>query len=113
MAVSAVPELMKLNVLIRVEPGCLGPNGEELVDHFCRFAEPAFNLLDVGYVSWKLEPRRDKTLPEFEYLVNRKRLTEDQVSRYLALQNRPFDDFESDMNMQLLDSIEAFQSRIS
>ncbi len=113
MAVGTLPDSMKLTVIMRIEPGCLGPNGDSLVDHFCRFAAPAFNLLDSGFISWQLEPRNDKSLPEFEYLVNRKRLTENQVARYLSLHSRTFDDFESDMNMQLLDSIEAFQTRIS
>ncbi|WP_027859846.1 hypothetical protein [Marinobacterium jannaschii] len=113
MAVGNLPDSMKLTVIMRIEPGCLGPNGDNLVDHFCRFASPAFGQLDTDFVNWQLVPRRDKTLPEFEYHVNKKRLSENQVGRYLSLHNRPFDDFENDMNMQLLDSIEAFQQRIA
>lgn len=58
---------MKLTVVFRVEPGCLGPQGANSVDEFCLFAQSKVESLDSDYVIWSIIPRNDKTLPEGHY----------------------------------------------
>jgi len=75
----------KLTVIFRIEPGCLGPKGEEHVDKFCEFAQKKIDSVDADYVSWIIQSRHDKSLPEMEYKINNKKLNHEQAEKYLNL----------------------------
>ena len=38
----------KLTLVIRLESGCLGPKGADLIDDFCSVAQKEFDSLDSG-----------------------------------------------------------------
>ena len=101
----------KLNVLFRIEPGCLGPEGVKHVEQFCCYAEKAVEKLDADFVHWEILPRFDKSLPEMEYHINRKRLSHDQAARYLELFNKELDEFEGHLNDNLGELIEKYLAR--
>ncbi len=102
-------------MIFRVEPGCLGPDGENLIDDFCQFAQPRIDLQNTSErVSWtdliicELSPRRDKSLPEVQYTINTKALSHDKAARYFALFNKRLEEFEHDLNEELSDLIDAY-----
>ena len=84
----------KLAVLFRVEPGCLGPDGINLVEKFCVFAASQTDFVDTDYTHMDIVPRFDKALPEIEYSVANKKLTHDKAEKYLAIFKQDLDDFE-------------------
>jgi len=108
-----LPKDKKLNVLFRVEPGCLGPraladNGASYVEAFCCYAQKEVDDLDADFVHWDIVPRFDKSLPEMEYRVNNKKLNHDQAERYLKIFNKELDEFEDHLNERLGEIIESF-----
>ncbi len=46
----------KLTIQIRVEPGCLGPDGKEHIETFCVAAAKIFEAVEPELVSWVLIP---------------------------------------------------------
>lgn len=106
-----LPKHQKLNVLFRVEPGCLGPKGSEYVDEFCAYAEKAVEDLDADFVHWTIVPRNDKQLPEVEYSVNSKKLTHNQAARYLEVFEKQLDEFEGHLDEKLALLIDEYFGR--
>jgi len=102
----------KLNVLYRVEPGCLGPDGPKNIEAFCDFAEKKVEDLDANYVHWEIIPRFDKSLPEMEYKALGKNLSHDQADRYLAVFKQNLDEFEEHLHDKLGLLIEDFLGRV-
>ena len=96
----------KLSVVIRVEPGCLGPDGINHVEDFCRVAQLEFEAIDSDFVNWDVVPRFDKSLPEIQYKAANKMLTHDQVTKYLEFFNKKSDEFEEHANEKLAILIE-------
>ena len=96
---------MKINVICRVEPGCLGPDG---ADHV---AQQEFDKVDPCSVDWELIPRWDKTKPEIQYLLAGKLLNEQQTKMYLSAMGREHDDFEGRLFQQLTSCINQFFGR--
>lgn len=103
-----LPEEKKLMVIVRVEPGCLGPDGAEHVEGFCVQAAPELSQIDRHFTSWKIVPRNDRSLPEFEYQVNSKILSSDKTDRYLSMFDRTLEEFENDLNSYLVTMIEDY-----
>lgn len=104
----ALPEEKKLTVIVRVEPGCLGPEGDAHIDAFCKMAAPEISQIDRHFANWKVIPRSDKTLPEIEYQINDKVLSSEKADRYLGLFSRELYQFEDDLNSYLVTIIEHF-----
>jgi len=104
-----LPESKKLTVTYRVEPGCLGPQGKDLIDKFCGFAQEGVQLLDADYVIWDIVPRNDKTLPEIQYNVLGKKMNHDQADQYLKAFNKSLDEFEEHLEDKLATLIGEFQ----
>jgi len=98
----------KLSVTYRIEPGCLGPEGDSHVDEFCEFAKLKLQSLDSDYVIWKIKPRRDKTLAEMQYCVLGKKINHNQADQYLAVFNKSLDEFEGHLNDNLAALINEF-----
>ncbi len=104
----SIPDDRKINVQYRVEAGCLGPTGSELVEDFCQFAQTRFNKIDDQFVQWNIIPRFDKSLPELQYRLNNKLLTREQCEKYLSLFQRSLSEFEEQIDEQLVIMIEQF-----
>ncbi|MCE0557566.1 hypothetical protein [Motilimonas sp. E26] len=106
-----LPDEKKLTVLCRVEPGCLGPDGKNYIEEFCRFAEQEFTEIDRDFVHWLIVPRYDKSLPETQYQLAAKNLTYQQACKYLALFGKELDEFESHLNEKLAELIDQHLGR--
>lgn len=107
----------KLRVIFRIEPGCLGPDGENLINDFCQFAQPRIDLQNTSKrVNWsdlitcELAPRSDKSLPEVQYTIDTRALSHDKAARYFALFSKQLDEFEHDLNEKLSDLIDVYLS---
>jgi hypothetical protein len=100
----------KLLVTYRVEPGCLGPEGENLISAFCDFAQSELRSLDSDYVVLNIVPRNDKALPEMQYNVVGKRMNHSQAEKYLAVFDKNLDEFEGHLIDKLTILIDEFMS---
>lgn len=98
----------KLTVLCRVEPGCLGPDGKEYIEGFCRFAFKEMKLVLPSFVQWLIIPRYDKTLPEIQYKLRDRNLTTAQATKLLEIFNKDTNEIESDLDEILADLIEQY-----
>lgn len=77
------PTTTRLTIQIRIEPGCLGPDGKLHIDTFCTAASRVFAAIEPGRISWVLLPRHDKQLPEQEFLIEGRKLSEAQAGLLL------------------------------
>lgn len=101
----------KLQVLFRLEPGCLGPDGLHHIEAFCQFAQPQTEQVHGNVVSWQLVPRYDKSLAEIQcYLANRL-LAQTQADKYLAMFALSTEQIELDLNDWLSQKIDQFFER--
>ncbi|MBV7316353.1 hypothetical protein [Shewanella sp. NIFS-20-20] len=101
----------QLSVLCRVEPGCLGPNGLDHIEEFCLLANRAIPQMSSGFALWQFTPRYDKSLPELQYLLNDKVLTQVQAERYLELNHYELDEFEEKLHERLSKLINQYLAR--
>lgn len=101
----------KLTVTYRIEPGCLGPQGSEHVDDFCRFAQERVIDLDADFIHWNITPRNDKKLTEMEYSISAKKLTHDKADQYLQLFGKSLDEFEYHIQGECVDLINKYFGR--
>jgi len=106
-----LPQEMKLTVLCRIESGCLGPDGLEHIEEFCRFAQKEFNLVDSDFVQYVVIPRHDKSLPEIQYKIHNKNLTPDKLAKYLGIFNTNTDEFEGQLHEKLIYLIDQYLGR--
>ena len=106
-----LPLYKKLTVTFRVEPGCLGPDGAEHVEGFCKFAKKEVSALDADFVRWVITPRYDKSLPETEYKTNNKRLNHQMAEKYLRVFAKNLDEFEGHLQDKLADLIDQYLGR--
>ncbi len=106
---NALPQEKRLFVLFRLEPGCLGPTGIELIEKFCDYAND--QIAHLPYAQFKFVPRYDKTLPEWEYTISGKNLDPNKVATYLQAFDQQKTEFEDNLEMQLTEYIESFLNR--
>jgi len=106
-----LPEEQRLTVLFRVESGCLGPDGHNHVEGFCRFAQHRMTAIDADFICWQIVPREDKSKPEMQYQVRAKRLSHDQADRYLQVFGKTLDEFEGHLHEQLVLLIDEYLGR--
>lgn len=106
-----LPLYKKLTVTFRVEPGCLGPDGIEHIESFCKFAKKEVVNLDSDFVRWVITPRLDKSLLETEYKTNNKRLDHDKAHKYLQVFGKNLDEFEEHLQDKLAELIDEFLGR--
>ncbi len=95
---SPLPEDKKLTAVVRVEPGCLGPDGSDHIVEFCSVAQIEFEQIDSDFVKWEIIPRFEKSLPEIQYKATNKMLTHDQAIKYLKFFDKKLDEFEEHVN---------------
>lgn len=98
----------KLTVTYRVEPGCLGPKGKDLVEDFCSFAQTKFEANDAEFALWNITPRFDKSLPEIQYQIKNKLLSLEQASRYMTMFETDIKPFEEHLEELLVEFIDEF-----
>ncbi len=108
---TALPENQKLTVIYRVEPGCLGPEGANLVDAFCTFAQPRFESLGSDCIIWQIIPRKNKAAPEMQYNISDKRLNHAQAEKYLAVFGKNLDELEGYLVETFTSLINEFMGR--
>ncbi|MCQ8878858.1 hypothetical protein NQT69_12670 [Pseudoalteromonas shioyasakiensis] len=99
----------KLHLLYRVEPGCLGPNGGQMIERFCDYANQ--HLTAPIFAHYHFTPRFDKSKAERQYSVNSKLLAEQQVKTYLTHFKVSKDDFEEQLDELLTQAIDRFLQR--
>jgi hypothetical protein len=98
----------KLSVTYRIEPGCLGPEGDTHVVAFCDVAQKAFEGVNANYINWCIEPRDDKSLPEMEYSTMGKKMSDSQADKYLTLFDQGLDAFEMALGKKMAALINEF-----
>lgn len=108
---SSLPPEKKLNVLYRIEPGCLGPDGPDHAEAFCQFVNQ--NLTNPGdrFIIQNVVARFDKSLPEMEYRVVNKLINHHQAAKYLSGFDMNLDQFEEQLHEQIGELIEQFLKR--
>lgn len=98
----------KLTVLCRVEPGCLGPDGKDHIEGFCRFALTEMTPINSAFVHWIITPRYDKTLPEIQYQLLDRKLSYLQAAKYLEMLGQDPDEFTTALDEKLAGLIEQY-----
>lgn len=106
-----LPLYKKLTVTFRVEPGCLGPDGADHIEGFCKHAKKSVADLDSDFVRWVITPRYDKSLAETEYRTNGKRLNHDKAELYLKVFGKELDEFEEHLQDSLSELIDEYLGR--
>jgi len=101
----------KLTIIFRVEPGCLGPKGDELIEDFCVYSNSHIQSFEAEVINWQIVPRIDKSLEEMQYMLNDKRLSEDKAKRYLNMFNKEISQFEENLHEKIADLIDQFSNR--
>lgn len=99
----------KLHLLYRVEPGCLGPTGAQMIERFCDYANE--QLSAPYFAHYHFTPRFDKSKPELQYSINAKLLSEQHAQAYLAHFETNKSDFEELLDEQLTQAIDQFLER--
>jgi len=91
----------KLTIIVRVEPGCLGPDGNNHVEGFCSVAQIEIEQINSDFINWEIIPRHDKSLPEIQYKAINKILTNKQATKYLEFFDKKLDELEEHVNERL------------
>ena len=108
---TAISTDKKLRVKFCLESGCLGPEGANLIDEFCEFAQQEITSFNADFIVIEISPRVDKTLPEIQYGLNGKGLDSNQASRYLKMFEQNLSSFEAQLDEKLVMMIEKFFDR--
>lgn len=106
--IAQLPVNKKLNVIYRVEPGCLGPEGKDHIFEFCRFAQQQLTTSDLNFVVINIIPRNDKALPEMQYSLIGKNMNENQANKYLTVLGKSLCEFEEPLCEKLTHLINEF-----
>jgi len=88
----------KLTVLCRVEPGCLGPDGQDHIKDFCTFTQKEVESIYAKFIHWNIVPRDDKSLPEMQYQIGSKQLTQERAAKYLKLFGKDLEQLEEKLH---------------
>lgn len=110
-SITEIPTSKKLHVLYRLEAGCLGPDGVNYIEAFCENVQAKVEQVDSGFICWQIVPRHDKALPEIEYAINQKKLSNEQTDAYLNVFDKNLASFEDELNELLGHAIEEYFDR--
>ena len=108
---SQLADNKKLTIIFRVEPGCLGPEGDKLIEDFCVYSNSHIQDFEAEMINWQILPRNDKSLEEMQYMLNDKRLSEEKAQRYLNMFNKEISQFEESLHEKIADLIDQFSNR--
>ncbi|QFU06960.1 hypothetical protein FIU82_18345 (plasmid) [Pseudoalteromonas sp. THAF3] len=103
MAANTPPQIQ---LLYRVEPGCLGPDGKDHIEGFCAYAQQHINAPE--FATYRFVPRYDKSKDEVSYTLRNKRLSLQQAEQFLAHFGSQRSDFEEHLDEQLAEAIDQF-----
>ena len=98
----------KLLIEFRLEAGCLGPDGANHIDAFCKQANEHFAKIDANFMIWEITPRHDRSLPEKQYKINGKKISREQAQKYLAMFERDIQKFEDNIDETLGELINQY-----
>lgn len=101
----------QLEVIYRLEPGCLGPDGAAYIEEFCQFAQPLVASQAPAFMRWQLTPRMDKSLPELQFTFAGRALNDSQAQRLLASYQLELDDLVEELNQNLTFIIDQYFGR--
>ncbi|GAA61936.1 hypothetical protein P20652_3827 [Pseudoalteromonas sp. BSi20652] len=104
-----VSDEKKIHLMYRVEPGCLGPDGVNHIEDFCRFANK--HIKSPYYSQFVFLPRYDKLKGERQYSVNSRNLSKVQAKVYLNHFEIQIDDFEDQLDELLTKAIDLYFKR--
>ena len=96
----------RLTIQIRLEPGCLGPDGKQHIDTFCAAANRILAAIEPRRVHWVLLPRHDKQLAEQAYF---RPLSETQATLLLQRMGLTLDPLLEQSDAVLNQLIERYQ----
>ncbi|MDU0111802.1 hypothetical protein RT723_02010 [Psychrosphaera aquimarina] len=99
---------LDLKLVVRVEPGSLGPDGLDHVESFCMVAEKVFSKVEFANLTFKIVPRYDKKLPELELLMNRAPLPQQRAVLVLDKLNLTFELIEEEVMERISKLIDRF-----
>jgi len=99
---------LDLQLMIRVEPGSLGPDGVDHVEAFCVVAEKVFAKVEFANLSFKVVPRYDKTQAELELFMNKISLPEQRARLVLDKLNVTFEQIEEEVMERISTLIDRF-----
>ena len=99
----------KIRLMNRVEPGCLGPDGANHIEDFCRFANK--HIKSPHYGLFVFLPRYDKQKDERQYSVNSRNLSQVQAKAYLNHFDIDIDNFEEQLDELLAKAIDLYFKR--
>jgi len=102
----------KLKVTYRVEAGCLGPDGLNYIVDFCEFTQTKLKTFNSHFIIWNIIHRADKTLPEMEFGLANKSMSDSKADKYLSAFGINLDDFEENLTEHLATLISQFMSKI-
>jgi hypothetical protein len=108
----ALPADKMLTVVVRIEPGCLGQDGDKRIEAFCRAAYIKLQPINSGFINWQVLPRLDNSLPEIQYKTINKILSLSQAEKYLAFFDMNLDKFEEHLHDKLVVLIEQHLVRL-
>ena len=102
---------VRIIVLYRVEPGCLGPDGKFFIEDFCAYANDAFKNVQQEHINWLFVPRHDKSLPEIQYQYKERNLSREMAQKLFSVKAIDIDEFEDLLNDQIPEMIDKFLER--
>ena len=111
MTVIDIPEHKKLFILFRMEPGSLGPEGQNYIQEFCDFAQIQLQASAKPYIIWSIIPRFDKSLAEMEFQIAGKKMAESKAKQYLSAFGESLSDFEDELENNLEAIVNQFFGR--
>lgn len=101
----------KLKVTYRIEPGCLGPDGNIHIRKFCVYAEQAVANLDASFIHWHIAPRFSKQVAELRYTIGGKQLSRDKADQYLQVIGKNLNEFETYLQERLAELVDEYFAR--
>ncbi|AQP98712.1 hypothetical protein B0W48_02190 [Pseudoalteromonas aliena] len=104
-----ISEEKKVRLMYRVEPGCLGPDGANHIEDFCRFANK--HIKSPYYGQFVFLPRYDKQVGERQYSVNSRNLSQVQAKAYLNHFEIEIEHFEEQLDELLTKAIDLYFKR--
>ncbi|ASM51801.1 hypothetical protein PESP_b0191 [Pseudoalteromonas espejiana DSM 9414] len=104
-----LPDDKKIRLMYRVEPGCLGPQGADHIEDFCRYANK--HIKSPYYGQFLFLPRFDKQKDERQYSVKSRNLSRVQAKAYLNHFEIDIDTFEEQLDELLTKAIDLYFKR--
>ena len=99
----------RLTIQIRLEPGCLGPDGKQHIDTFCAADNRILAAIEPRRVHWVLLPRHDKQLAEQASFLDGRPLSETQATLLLQRMGLTLDPLLEQSDAVLSQLIERYQ----